>query len=83
MKQALKELEKLRMDINDDALMFSEEKLDIIEKALKALEIIKSKEILSVFKSITEYYYLLANTTAIEITEEEYDLLKEVLMKGE
>ena len=49
-------------------------------KELKALEIIKSKEMLSVFKDISGKFFIVFNTTAVEIPQEEYDLLKEVLL---
>ena len=50
-------------------------------KYKKTLKIIKSKEMLSVFKDIISGKCFIAfNTTAIEIPEEEYDLLKEVLL---
>ena len=49
-------------------------------KKLKALEIIKSKDMLSVFKDIHGKCFIVFNTTAIEIPQEEYDLLKEVLL---
>jgi len=58
----------------------SKEDLALIEKSLKALDIIKSKEMLSVFKDINGKYFIVFNTTAIEIPKEEYELLKEVLI---
>lgn len=49
-------------------------------KKLKALEIIKEKEVLSVYKDFKGTCYLFVNTMGIEITETEYDLLREVLL---
>ena len=49
----------------------------LVEKSLKALEIIKSKEMLSLFKDISGKCFIVFNTTAIEIPQEEYELLKE------
>ena len=56
-----------------------EEMYDTIEKELKALEIIKEKEMLSVYKDIEGKCFLVFNTMAIEIPQEEFDLLREVL----
>ena len=53
--------------------------IDLIEKSLKALEIIKSKEMLSVFQDIYGKYFIVFNGMGIEIPQEEYDLLREVL----
>jgi len=50
-----------------------------LEIRLQALEIIKRKEMLSVFKDISGKCFIVFNTTAIEIPQEEYELLKEVL----
>lgn len=53
------------------------EQYKIIEKGLKALEIIK--EYIRVEKDENELYWLWLPFGAIGITKEEYDLLKEVL----
>lgn len=47
-------------------------------KKLKVLEILKSKEMLSVFKDIHGKCFVAFNTTAIEIPQKEYDSLREV-----
>ena len=52
---------------------------EIIKKELKALEIIKSFEVLSVFEERGKYYFVV-NGVGFETTKEEYDLLKEVLL---
>ena len=66
---------------NDDTFNLSIA-LDVLEQADKldkALEIIKSFEIISVYKE-RETYYLNVNGMGIEIIKEQYDLLKEVLL---
>lgn len=78
MIKGLKALERIKLQgfVFDDR--HNQKDLKIIEKELKALEIIKSMEILSVLES--GHYYLVVNMTGIEITKEKYDLLKEVLL---
>ena len=49
-------------------------------KKIKALKIIKSKEMLSVFKDTSGKCFIVFNTTAIEIPQEEYGVLEEVLL---
>lgn len=53
---------------------------ETVEKELKAFEFIKEQKMLSVFKDINGKCFVVFNTTAIEISQEEYDLLKEVLL---
>lgn len=56
---------------------------DVIEKELKALEIIKNKEInITLLKESEEIedYNCCCLLTSVELTQEEYDLLKEVLL---
>lgn len=53
--------------------------VEIIEKELKAFEIVKEQKMLSVFKNINGTCFLVFNATGMEITKEQYDLLKEVL----
>lgn len=59
------------------------EELDIIEKSLKALEIIKvhyvSISLLCKFNKL-EDYNLCMEKRYMKLTQEEYDLLKEVLL---
>ena len=51
----------------------------IIETALKVLEIIKNKEVnVEIFNSCPNLYEY--NNWATQLTQEEYDLLKEVLL---
>ena len=57
------------------------------EKKLKALEIIKENELLSVFQDSNGKCYVIftgkygfENKTAVEIPQEEFDLLKEILL---
>lgn len=73
----LEALEKIRKEIAYYSLY--EKHLDTIETALTAFEIIKSKQMLSVFKAVNGKCFIVFNTTAIEIPQEEYDLLKEML----
>ena len=61
MSKGLELLEQIKLDMH-----FWEEKIKIIEKELKALEIIKNKE--CIFKGLQD------------VTQEEFDLLKEVLL---
>lgn len=63
----------------------SSECLDIVEKELKALEIIKEKEVTILhFKTCVEWrgltMYNLNKDRYRELTEEEWELLKEVLL---
>lgn len=62
---------------------YYDDKLDAIEKGLKALEIIKEKKvdvrILLLVDSLYKYNNF-DSTKRIELTQEEYDLLKEVLL---
>lgn len=80
MNKGLEALEKI-IQYNDlkNPVRGQTELIDTIETELKALEIIKSKEILSVLEE-SGRYYLVANMTGIEITKEEYELLKEALL---
>ena len=84
--EALEKFDKLvktyheKIGLNENDLLGFGLLLKIIEKELKAFEIIKSKEIVSVFKDIMDKCFIVSNTTAIEIPQEEYDLLKEVLL---
>ena len=59
-----------------------EEDIEIIEKELKALDIIKNKAVsiavLIQSTNVEEYNYC-KNLLAFDLTQEEYDLLKEVL----
>ena len=74
-----KGLEALQEIIKYNALI--DEDLDIIEKELKALEIIKTKRVdveLWRFTSNRDYYNKLVCEDR-QLTEEEHDLLKEVL----
>lgn len=66
--------------------MFISNSFEIIEKALKALEIIKNKQVdvryLFQCKSLRQYNFIYEGTNQSELclTEEEYDILKEVLL---
>lgn len=57
-------------------------KRENLEKYLKAFDIIKEKEVLSVYKDYKGICYLSVNSIAIEIPQKEYDLLKETLNNG-
>ena len=79
----LKALEKIRqaeyfVDFELDTTVGKDYKneLDIIEKSLKALEIIEKCCLLGAYPNGT---YELAFSTKIDITKEEYDILKEIL----
>ena len=54
-------------------------RIETIEKSLKALEIINKLEVISAYKE-SDKYYVNVNGIGFEITKEEYDLLKEVLL---
>lgn len=66
--------------------MFISSSFEIIEKALKALEIIKKKRVdvryLFQCKSLRDYNFIYKGTNQSELclTKEEYELLKEVLL---
>lgn len=66
MSKELKALESIKDFIDIECVSGYEKDLNTIEKALKALEIIKKRECL--FKGLSE------------TTQEEYDLLKEILL---
>lgn len=53
--------------------------MDSISKTLKAFQIIKKMEVLYVFQRPNGDCYICFNNTAIEISQEEYNLLKEML----
>lgn len=80
--KGLEALEELKQNNIDDTHMFDYILFDIIEKYLKALEIIKDKKVcvmwlkngLSSYNSTTALYDLPI------LTQEEYDLLKEVIL---
>ena len=72
--KGLQALEKLRQNNKDNSHMFDDELLDTIEKELKALEIIKNK-----FKMV-ERMYDTKFVINVPLTQEERDLLKEVLL---
>ena len=57
-----------------------DENIEILNKSLKALEIIKDKEVLYVYKDCKGTCYLVVNMMGVEIPQEEYELLKEVLL---
>ena len=79
------ELAKYDVDLSYDFKDLQNDK-DIIEKELKALEIIKNKGLNVAYlkswlaKSTYEEYQEEHKGTIYEITKEEYDLLKEVLL---
>ena len=83
--KGLEALEKIRQFHKDWKLLFNKKELDIIEKELKALEIIKKKrvdikDLINEFDwsdGLTSYN---ERTNHIPLTQEEYDLLKEVLL---
>ena len=60
--------------------------LDIIEKELKAFEIIRNKQVdtwsLIPSANLKEYHYVISaeRYTNLKLSQEEYDLLKEVLL---
>lgn len=61
------------------------EEYEAVEKSLKALEIIKEKQVnvgaLSVFDTLEQYnHFCKMFENLIELTQQEYDLLKEVLL---
>lgn len=88
---SLEALEELKQRDRDDPRLFFEELLDIIEKDLKALEIIKEKRInvraflkcchredgLTIYNNQCDDRQ---EKESKELTQEEYDLLKEVLL---
>lgn len=55
-----------------------EKNIETIEKELTVLEIIKNQGCVSVFKERNEWF-LNINGMGFSITEEQYDLLKEIL----
>ena len=78
MSKELDALESIRKDIRYYSLFV--ERLDIIEKSLKALEIIKNKELNIYFvKKLSLEDFNFQCRYDQQLTQDEYDLLKEVL----
>ena len=83
--EALKELEDYYIEKSDIITVYvgDTEQCEIIEKELKALEIIRKKKVnclyIAVCKSVNEYNNIIPCEND-ELTQEEYDLLKEVLL---
>ena len=78
----LEALERLRQNWIDDSHLFDDELLDIIEKSLKALEIIKEKEPSIMRLRLTESseHFNKIISARKKLTRKEYELLKEVLL---
>ena len=74
--------ERLLASVSSDEIRILSSVLDSqirkLKKKLKAFDIIKEQEMLSVFEE-KGMYYLVFNTIAVEITKDKYDLLKEEL----
>lgn len=68
-------LKSRNIDTDSKAL----EKIEIIEKELKTLEIIRNTRILSPYETCGGKCWLETMADAVGITKENYDLLKEVL----
>ena len=64
----------------NELILIDESKVLKMIKSLKALEIIKETGMLSVFQDIKGIYYLTFNNTAIEITKDKYEILREELL---
>ena len=83
MSKELKALAQLKQNYKDETHLFDDELLAIIEPALKALEIIKEKNVnvgdFKRCKSSEDYNAYCCYSEKEQLTEEEYDLLKEVL----
>ena len=81
MTQGEKAIERLRNRASFMAEDYHRD-LDIIEKSLKALGIIKNKcpDIGWIIESKDFSYYLHSQRVGLPITKEEYDLLREVLL---
>ena len=56
-----------------------QEDYHIVEKSLKALEIIKAIGVFDVYNDIGGIYYLETRVNEVGLTKDNYDLLKEVL----
>ena len=77
---SLETLDKLRNNFHIDLYLFvSDKDYDLIEKELKALEIIKNTGILRPYETIGGKCWLETMCDAIKLTKENYDLLKEIL----
>jgi hypothetical protein len=75
--EALKQYRNNHQGVN----VYADELLDIIEKSLKALELIETKRINIEYIKCCETYeqYKTICSYAYEITKEEFDFLKEAL----
>ena len=79
MSKGLEALKQFRNSNFQGVNVYADEYLDIIEKELKALEIIKKELNLNV-KVFEDNYCLFADNFGWVISKEEYDLLIEVLL---
>ena len=89
MSKGLEELKELSLklcencpynqpNMDGDICSKCEEKLNVIEKELKALEIIKTLAIFVIFQNIDGLCNLETILDSVSLTKEEYVLLKEV-----
>ena len=86
MKEALKALKKLRQNNIDDSHLFDDELLDIIEKTLKAFEIVQeTPEFVWYVKIYKDAYEMITDRSGFRVNEsveelqKKFDLLREVL----
>ena len=80
MSKELEALEKLKQNHKDNSHLFDYVYLEVIEIAIKVLEIIKPYCLIADYKTDDpDTSYELAFCKKVCITKEEYDLLKEVL----
>lgn len=77
----LKALEELRQHIADNSSLFTDKRLDIIEKSLKALEIIKKLLDLKISEGRKHYFHIRVGSfrAAYSVSKSEWNILKEVL----
>lgn len=93
MSKGLEALKEIKEHIHYDCFLEKDwDRLDLIERELKALEIIKNKQIdiwqlrlcmsfnLTTTKEEQLNEYNKRHATFLHLTQEEYDLLKEVLL---
>ena len=85
MSKGLDALKRIKSRYNDRVCIDILEDFDLVEKEIKALEIIKKKDIhktmLSLTQSADEYNHFIDDVDEnLQLTQKEYDLLKKVLL---
>lgn len=80
-EEIIKQLKNIGKEYGiNELILIDESKVLKMIKSLKVLEIIKETGMLSVFQDIKGICYLTFNNTAIEITKDKYEILRDELL---